>query len=203
MATLRVTRIPFGVNQETMSRIFSQLGPLSVLNRPATPQESAPFETIIEFASAVAADSAIKAINGFCVAGRRLQVAPVQRSPRILGAPRGRGQVSKYEANPGEGNLPAASKTTVAVSESVKPEEALRVILRHLPNCIDVHLVRTSMRARVGTATASVPTLGVSSAQLLSVSEYISHRRLGPQLVASYPGAKGGRNGMHSRPIAF
>jgi hypothetical protein len=78
MATLRVTRIPFGVNQETMSRIFSQLGPLSVLNRPATPQESAPFETIIEFASAVAADSAMKAISGFCVAGRRLQVAPVQ-----------------------------------------------------------------------------------------------------------------------------
>ena len=141
MATLRVTRIPFGVNQETMSRIFSQLGPLSVLNRPATPQESAPFETIIEFASAVAADSAIKAINGFCVAGRRLQVAPVQRSPRILGAPRVLGQVSKYEANPGEGNLPAASKTTVVVSESVKPEEALRVILRHLPNCIDFYLV--------------------------------------------------------------
>ena len=46
-------------------------------------------------------------------------------------------------------------------------------------------------------------TLGVSSAQLLSVSECISYRRLGPQLVASHPGAKGGRNGMHSRPIAF
>jgi hypothetical protein len=146
MGTVLVSRIPFGVKLEMLTQIFAPLGPKSMRNRPATPSESAPFEAIIEFSSRLSADAAILAMNGFCLAGRKLQVAAKSfaqfwafpRAPRVKGVGC---QVSTYEPTDAEDKLPAAWTAppivATAVSDTVRPEEALRVILRRLPNSTD------------------------------------------------------------------